>query len=101
MTSSPRVYQGHRFPPELIGRAVWLYHRFSLSLRDAEDPASPTQRRKRQMQGSKSAAQAQWFLVVYGLVQNLFRVGRHLLRAVNHRVFREHAFAEWNELVSV
>ena len=37
MTSSPRVYQEHRFPPELIGRAVWLYHRFSLSFRDVED----------------------------------------------------------------
>ena len=27
----------HRFPPEIIRHAVWLYHRFALSLRDVED----------------------------------------------------------------
>jgi putative transposase len=26
----------HRFPTEIIGHAVWLYHVFSLSLRDVE-----------------------------------------------------------------
>ena len=30
-------YRGHRFPPEIISHAVWLYHRFTLSLRDVED----------------------------------------------------------------
>lgn len=30
-------YRGYRFPPEIIARAVWLYHRFTLSLRDVED----------------------------------------------------------------
>ncbi len=30
-------YHGHRFPPEIISHAVWLYHRFCLSLRDVED----------------------------------------------------------------
>lgn len=30
-------YRGYRFPPEVIGHAVWLYHRFSLSLRNVED----------------------------------------------------------------
>src|SRR6516164_6331963 len=30
-------YHGHRFPAEIIGHAVWLYHRFCLSLRDVED----------------------------------------------------------------
>jgi putative transposase len=30
-------YKGHRFPPEIISYAVWLYHRFTLSLRDVED----------------------------------------------------------------
>jgi len=32
--SGPR---GHRFPPEIIGHAVWVYHRFCLSFRDVED----------------------------------------------------------------
>ena len=26
-------YRRHRFPPEIISYAVWLYHRFTLSLR--------------------------------------------------------------------
>jgi putative transposase len=30
-------YKGHRFPPEIISYAVWLYHRFTLSFRDVED----------------------------------------------------------------
>jgi len=30
-------YSGHRFPPEIISYAVWLYHRFTLSFRDVED----------------------------------------------------------------
>ncbi len=31
------MYKRHRFPPEIIQYAVWLYHRFSLSYRDVED----------------------------------------------------------------
>ena len=35
--SSPRnPYRGFRFPAEIIAHAVWLYHCFSLSLRDVE-----------------------------------------------------------------
>lgn len=30
-------YRGFRYPPEIIGYAVWLYHRFTLSYRDIED----------------------------------------------------------------
>jgi putative transposase len=30
-------YAGHRFPPEVIGHAVWLYFRFPLSLRMVEE----------------------------------------------------------------
>ncbi len=31
------MYKRHRFPPEIIQYAVWLYHRFNLSHRDIED----------------------------------------------------------------
>ena len=31
------IYRGYRFPPDIIAQAVWLYHRFALSLRDVED----------------------------------------------------------------
>ena len=30
-------YNGYRFPPEIIQQAIWLYLRFTLSLRDVED----------------------------------------------------------------
>jgi putative transposase len=33
----PISYKRHRFPPEVIRHAVWLYFRFALSLRDVED----------------------------------------------------------------
>ncbi|HYZ24401.1 MAG TPA: IS6 family transposase [Rhodopila sp.] len=36
MTTSPNPYRGFRFPAEIIEHAVWLYHGFSLSLRDVE-----------------------------------------------------------------
>ena len=30
-------YKRHRFPPEIIAHAVWLYYRFALSFRDIEE----------------------------------------------------------------
>ncbi len=36
MMSDPVSYARHRFPAEIISHAVWLYHVFSLSLRDVE-----------------------------------------------------------------
>ena len=37
MKSAPSRYHRHRFPPEIIGYALWVYHRFCLSFRDVED----------------------------------------------------------------
>jgi putative transposase len=38
MTPAARSpYAGHRFPPEVIGHAVWLYFRFPLGLRMVEE----------------------------------------------------------------
>jgi len=31
------TYKRHRFPPDIISYAVWLYHRFNLNHRDIED----------------------------------------------------------------
>ena len=36
MMTSSNPYRGFRFPAEIIQHAVWLYHCFSLSLRDVE-----------------------------------------------------------------
>jgi hypothetical protein len=37
MGISKSLYKHHRFPPEIIQHAVWLYYRFNLSGRDIED----------------------------------------------------------------
>ena len=36
MRTTPDPYHGFRFPAEIISHAVWLYHCFSLSLREVE-----------------------------------------------------------------
>ena len=157
MHSRRSRYLRHRFPPEIISHAVWLYHRYCLSFRDVEDLLAergvivlyetvrqwcgkfgpdyaraarrffrrllnsqrqepvrlvtdklgsyrvahrdlmplvthdttryannraevshqPTRQRERQMRGFTSSNHAQRFLHVHGIIQNLFRVGRH------------------------
>jgi putative transposase len=37
MNNRNHPYHGYRFPSEIIGYSVWLYHRFCLSFRDVED----------------------------------------------------------------
>ena len=37
MQTTRSIYHGFCFPPEVIAHAVFLYHRFPLSLRDVED----------------------------------------------------------------
>ncbi len=36
MSIEPATYPGYRFPAEVIHHAIWLYHLFSLILRDIE-----------------------------------------------------------------
>ncbi len=67
----------------------------------AEVSHQPTRQRERQMRRFKSTAQAQRFLSVHGITQNLFRVGRHLLRAANQRMLRARAFLVWNVVTCV
>jgi putative transposase len=64
----------------------------------AEVSHQPTRQRERQMRRFKSTAQAQRFLSAHGVIQNLFRVGRHLVRAPNHRTLRARAFRVWVEM---
>jgi putative transposase len=59
----------------------------------AEALHQPSRQSERQMRRFKSAGQAQRFLSLHGVVQNLFRVGRHLLRSMNHRHLRSRSFA--------
>ncbi|PZX12352.1 putative transposase [Palleronia aestuarii] len=37
MSITPPSYKRHRFPPEIIAHAVWLYVRFDLSLRSVKE----------------------------------------------------------------
>ena len=67
----------------------------------AEVSHQPTRHRERQMRRFKSTAHAQRFLSIHGPVQNLFRVGRHLIRAVHHRLLRTQAFGVWREVTCV
>ena len=61
----------------------------------AEVSHQPTRQRERQMRRFKSVAHLQRFASVHGVVQNLFRVGRHLLRSAHRRLLRTRAFTAW------
>ncbi|MGB6366066.1 MAG: IS6 family transposase [Thermoanaerobaculia bacterium] len=63
----------------------------------AEVSHQPTRQRERQMRRFKSAGQAQRFLSVHGVIQNLFRVGRHLVSSANHRMLRDRSFRTWRQ----
>ena len=67
----------------------------------AEVSHQPTRQRERQMRCFKSPGQAQRFLSAHGPINNLFRCGRHLMRAVHYRVFREQAFVTWCEVTGL
>ena len=125
MTCRPVAYRRHRFPPEIISHAVWLYYRFCLSFRDVEDLLAQRSitvtyetvrqwcakfgrdyaRRLRRREGRLGDT---WHLdevfvtiTVLGGARgdpDLFQFGRHLLRAVHHRLFRQRAFGVWAEV---
>jgi putative transposase len=59
----------------------------------------PTRPRERYMGSFPSPAQAQRFLTLHGLTQNLFRLSRNLIQAVNYRILRTQGFQVWKEVV--
>jgi putative transposase len=52
------------------------------------------------MRKFKSVGQAQRFLGVHAAVQNLFNLGRHLVRAKHYRNLGVSAFSEWSRVVA-
>ena len=64
----------------------------------AEVPHEHTREQERQMRGFKSDGHAQRFLAVHGQVNNLFRLARYVLHAMNYRVLRARAFADWSQV---
>jgi putative transposase len=61
----------------------------------------PSRQQEKQMSKFKSQGQPQRFLFCHGVVNNLFRLGRHLMSAKNYRFFRERAFNEWSQASSI
>ncbi len=64
----------------------------------AEVSHQPTRQREYPMCGFASSPQAQRFLILHGLTQNLFRLGRHLMQAVNCQLLRVLAFQIWRDV---
>jgi len=63
-------YKRHRFPPEIIRHAVWLYARFTLSYRDVEDLLA-----ERGLDISHETAR-RWFLKFGGSIARNLRSAR-------------------------
>jgi putative transposase len=64
----------------------------------AEVSHEHTRAQERLMRRFKSPGQAQRFLAVHSQVHNLFRIGRHLLRAANYRFLRNRSFETWQQV---
>ena len=76
---------------ELIPDAIHDTSRYANNR--AEVSHQPTRVRERGMRRFKSMRQAQRFLDVHSAVHNLFNLGRHLMSAEHHRLFRQRALA--------
>ena len=74
----PISFKRHRFSPEIIQHAVWLYSRFTLSFRDVEDLLA-----ERGIEVSNETLR-RWFL----------KFGRQA--AVNLRRSRPHPSSSWH-----
>jgi putative transposase len=61
----------------------------------------PGRQQERQMRRFESQGQAQRFLACHGIVNNLFRLGRHQMQAGNYRILRERTFSEWTRVSCV
>jgi hypothetical protein len=74
------------------------------AIADRALPGQPTHEatriRERGMRKFKSVRQAQRFVMTHAAVQNLFNLGRYLVRAEHYRNLRMGAFSEWNKAVA-
>ena len=66
----------------------------------AEQSHETTRVRERGMRKFKSMKQAQRFVTAHAAVQNLFNLGRHMVRAEHYRNLRTSAFTEWSRAVA-
>ena len=63
----------------------------------AEVSHQKIRQQQRQMRQFKTLAQAVRFLSGHGVINNHFRQQRHLLKARHYRLFRDKAFAQWQQ----
>ena len=66
----------------------------------AEVSHQPTRQRERDMRRFKSLRHVQRFLSAHSPINNLFRVGRHLMKGTHYQLFRERAFMTWREVTT-
>jgi len=103
----PVSYKRHHVPPNVIRHAVWLYFRFTLSLRDveallaergievrAENSHLPICQRERKQQRFKSQGSAQRFLSTHDALYNTF-LQPHLISRPGLRALRAGVHAVW------
>ena len=72
---APLCYRRHRFPPEIIQHAIWLYLRFTLSYRDVEELLA-----ERGLDVSYETVR-RWVLKFGPLIARKLRQGRPRLRS--------------------
>jgi putative transposase len=77
------------------GNAAKRFFKRLLTVNGGEPRKMVTDKLERGMRRFKSMHEAQRFLGVHSAVQNLFHLGRHLISAQDHRMFRQRAFASW------
>ena len=96
VTDKLRSYQvAHR---EIIPDAIHVTDRYANNR--IEQSHETTRVRERGMRKFKSKEQAQRFLGAFAAVQNLFNLGRHLVRSEHYRNLRVSAFEEWRRVVA-
>ena len=83
---------------EIMPEAIYVTDRYANNR--IEQSHEATRVRERGMRKFKSMVQAQRFWCAHAAIQNLFNLGRHLIRAEHYRSLRVSAFDEWNRVVA-
>jgi len=83
---------------EVMSSVIHSIRQYENNRAELSHESTRQRERERQMRRFKSAGQAQIFFTVHGVVGNLFRLGRHLIRATQYREFRLRAFCEWQQV---
>ena len=83
---------------EIIPDAIHVTDRYANNRIERSHEA--TRFRERGMRKFKLMVQAQRFLGAHAGIQNLFNLGRHLIRAEHYRSLRVSAFDEWSRVVA-